>query len=91
MEIPEFRELPFHRHERDSLVCLVEQKDFLFEPGETMVYNNPGYFILDSSLMMFRVFYDESNAQSVATELSVSRLFLGKLQVYGFYQGVLFI
>ncbi len=45
-ELPEFRELSVHRHERDSLVRLVEQKDFFFEPGEAMIYNNSGYFFL---------------------------------------------
>ncbi len=45
-EFPEFRELSLQRYERDSLVRLVEQKDFLFEPGEAMIYNNSGYFLL---------------------------------------------
>ena len=35
------RDLP-----RDSLVRLVESKDFMFEPGEALIYNNSAYFFL---------------------------------------------
>jgi len=45
-EIPEFGSLSVHRYDRDSLVRLVEQKDFLFEPGEALIYNNSAYFFL---------------------------------------------
>lgn len=45
-EIPEFWELSLEHHERDSLVRLVEQKPFLFEPGEALIYNNSAYFFL---------------------------------------------
>ncbi len=45
-EIPEFWNLSLHKYERDSLVRLVEQKDFLFEPGEAMIYNNSAYYFL---------------------------------------------
>jgi len=31
---------------RDSLVRLVESKDFMFEPGEALIYNNSAYFFL---------------------------------------------
>lgn len=31
---------------RDSLVRLVERKDFMFEPGEALIYNNSAYFFL---------------------------------------------
>jgi CubicO group peptidase (beta-lactamase class C family) len=31
---------------RDTLLRIVEQHDFLFEPGEAMIYNNSAYFIL---------------------------------------------
>jgi CubicO group peptidase (beta-lactamase class C family) len=45
-ELPEFEDLSIEKHPRDSLVRLVEQKDFLFEPGEVLIYNNTGYFLL---------------------------------------------
>jgi CubicO group peptidase (beta-lactamase class C family) len=45
-EIPEFWDLSMETHPRDSLLRLVETKDFLFEPGERMIYNNTGYFLL---------------------------------------------
>ena len=45
-EIPEFWDLSIESHPRDSLLRLVEGKDFLFEPGERMIYNNTAYFIL---------------------------------------------
>ena len=45
-EIPEFYKLFGQEYPRDSLVRLVEQKDFLFEPGEALIYNNSGYFFL---------------------------------------------
>ncbi len=31
---------------RDSLVRAIEAEDFLFEPGEAMIYNNSAYFLL---------------------------------------------
>lgn len=45
-EIQEFWELSMESHPRDSLLRLVESKDFLFEPGQRMIYNNTAYFIL---------------------------------------------
>lgn len=45
-EIPEFWDLSVQNHPRDSLVRLVEQKDFLFEPNEALIYNNTAYFFL---------------------------------------------
>ena len=45
-EIPEFWTLSLHAYHRDSLISLVEQKGFLFEPGESMIYNNSAYFLL---------------------------------------------
>ena len=44
--IPEFSSLSIETHDRDTVVRLVEQKDFLFEPGEMMLYNNSGYYFL---------------------------------------------
>ncbi|MCB0666002.1 MAG: beta-lactamase family protein [Saprospiraceae bacterium] len=45
-ELNEFWDLSIESHKRDSLVRLVEKKDFLFEPGEALIYNNSGYFFL---------------------------------------------
>src|SRR5690606_38913850 len=45
-EIPEFWDLSIQEHPRDTLVRLVEQKDFLFLPNEALIYNNTGYFFL---------------------------------------------
>jgi CubicO group peptidase (beta-lactamase class C family) len=45
-EIPEFWDLSTKEYNRDTLVRLVEQKDFLFEPNEALIYNNSGYFFL---------------------------------------------
>lgn len=42
----EFGELMTQDHPRDSLVRLVESKDFMFEPGEALIYNNSAYFFL---------------------------------------------
>ena len=42
--IPEFSSLSIEKHDRDTVVQLVKQKDFLFEPGEMMLYNNSGYY-----------------------------------------------
>ena len=45
-EMPEFEKLSMLSFERDTLVRIVEQKDFLFEPGEALIYNNSAYFFL---------------------------------------------
>lgn len=45
-EIPEFWDLSIEDHPRDTLVRLVEQKEFLFEPNEALIYNNSAYFFL---------------------------------------------
>lgn len=45
-EIPEFSELSIKEFPRDSLIRLIEQKEFLFEPNEVLIYNNTGYFLL---------------------------------------------
>ncbi len=43
---PEFGEFMIQDFPRDSLVRLVESKDFMFEPGEALIYNNSAYFFL---------------------------------------------
>ncbi len=41
-----FIELYNKEYPRDSLVRIVERTDFLFEPGEALIYNNIAYFFL---------------------------------------------
>ncbi len=45
-EIPEFWQLAIHSYPRDTLVRLIEQNEFLFEPGEALIYNNSAYYFL---------------------------------------------
>lgn len=45
-EMQEFWKLSIQSYERDTLLRLVEEKDFLFEPGEALIYNNSAYFFL---------------------------------------------
>ncbi|WP_036194687.1 serine hydrolase domain-containing protein [Maribacter antarcticus] len=45
-EIEEFGGLIPQELPRDSLVRILETKDFLFEPGEALIYNNSAYFFL---------------------------------------------
>lgn len=45
-EIPAFWDLWIEEHPRDTLVRLVEDHEFLFEPNEAMIYNNSAYFFL---------------------------------------------
>ena len=45
-EIPEFWPLSIESHPRDTLLRLVETRPFLFEPGERLIYNNTGYYLL---------------------------------------------
>lgn len=45
-ELPEFEDIAFRSYDRDTLLRIVEQNEFLFEPGEAMIYNNTAYFIL---------------------------------------------
>jgi CubicO group peptidase (beta-lactamase class C family) len=44
--LAEFEGLSTQDFPRDSLVRLVETKDFIFEPGEALIYNNSAYFFL---------------------------------------------
>jgi CubicO group peptidase (beta-lactamase class C family) len=44
--LQEFEEMSIMDLPRDSLVRLVESKDFMFEPGEALIYNNSAYFFL---------------------------------------------
>jgi CubicO group peptidase (beta-lactamase class C family) len=50
-ELSEFDDLSLLSYPRDTLLRIVEQKDFLFEPGEALIYNNTGYFLLGLVIM----------------------------------------
>lgn len=45
-EIPEFRTLYVSDLPRDSAVALIARQPFDFVPGDAMIYNNSGYFLL---------------------------------------------
>lgn len=45
-EIEEFGSLVPQDLPRDSLTRIIETKDFLFEPGEALIYNNSAYYFL---------------------------------------------
>jgi len=45
-EIEEFGSLIPQELPRDSLLRILETKDFLFEPGEALIYNNSAFFFL---------------------------------------------
>jgi CubicO group peptidase (beta-lactamase class C family) len=45
-EIEEFGSLVPQELPRDTLLRILETKDFLFEPGEALIYNNSAYFFL---------------------------------------------
>jgi len=45
-EMPVFGEISVRKLPRDSLVTLVEDEPFEFEPGTAQIYNNSAYFLL---------------------------------------------
>ena len=45
-EIDEFENLAYQQLDTDTLLRIVESKKFLFEPGENLIYNNTGFFLL---------------------------------------------
>jgi CubicO group peptidase (beta-lactamase class C family) len=45
-ELPMFESLAAHKYKRDTLLRLVEKEPFDFEPGEALIYNNTGFFML---------------------------------------------
>lgn len=45
-ELPMFEKLAMEKHKRDTLLRLVEKEPFDFEPGEALIYNNTGFFLL---------------------------------------------
>ena len=45
-ELPDFDGIFVRNLDRDTLLRIVEKYDFLFEPGEALIYNNSAYFFL---------------------------------------------
>lgn len=45
-ELPLFEKIAKEKYKRDTLLRLVEKEGFDFEPGEALIYNNTGFFIL---------------------------------------------
>jgi CubicO group peptidase (beta-lactamase class C family) len=45
-ELPEFGTLSMQKYSRDTLLRIVETKSYDFDPGEELIYNNTGFFIL---------------------------------------------
>ena len=45
-EMKDFWIMSIHEFDRDSLVRLVEQEEFWFEPGEALIYTNSAYYFL---------------------------------------------
>ncbi len=92
-EMEEFWNMSVLQFERDSLVRLVESKDFLFEPGEALIYNNSAYFFL--GLIIEEVSgktYEEYLQEQFFSPLgmndtyycSTSEIFPGKVYGYGY-------
>ena len=44
--LPEFWEIQKEDYEKDAIVKFIENAGFDFEPGQMMLYNNSGYFLL---------------------------------------------
>jgi len=45
-EMPSVSDYIYFEYPRDTLLRIVEQEEFDFEPGDAMIYNNTGYFML---------------------------------------------
>jgi CubicO group peptidase (beta-lactamase class C family) len=45
-EMPVFFQIAVHKYKRDTLLQLVGKEPFNFEPGDALVYNNTGFFML---------------------------------------------
>ncbi|KAA6438563.1 beta-lactamase family protein [Dyadobacter flavalbus] len=45
-ELPSFEMLSVQKHSRDTHLRIVEKEQFDFEPGEALIYNNTGFFML---------------------------------------------
>ena len=45
-EVPTFWPLSYHTYPRDTMLRIIEEEAFLFEPGEAVIYNNTAFFFL---------------------------------------------
>jgi CubicO group peptidase (beta-lactamase class C family) len=45
-ELPFFEKLAMEKHKRDTLLRIIEKEPFDFDPGEALIYNNTGFFML---------------------------------------------
>lgn len=45
-ELPMFGNIAVHKYKRDTLLQLVGKEAFDFEPGDALIYNNTGFFML---------------------------------------------
>ena len=45
-EMPNFGSLSIQKYPRDTLLRIVEKEKFDFKPGEALIYNNTGFFML---------------------------------------------
>jgi CubicO group peptidase (beta-lactamase class C family) len=91
-EIPAFRSLSIQKYERDSLLRVVEQSPFLFEPGEALIYNNSGYFLLGLIIeKVSGISYEEYLNEQFFTPLGMSHTFYSSNtkvipgKVYGYH------
>ena len=90
-EMPNFWELSIENHPRDTLVRMVEAENFLFEPGEAMIYNNSAYFFLGLiiekvSEMTYEEYLDEKIFQPLGMNETYycSNSKVRKNKVYGY-------
>lgn len=92
-ELPEFGDLSIEQHEKDTLLRMVEQHDFLFEPGEAMIYCNTGYFLLGLiiekvSEMSYEDYLNEAFFEPLGMDhsyyCSISDPVTGKVYGYGY-------
>lgn len=45
-ELPMFESLAMTKHKRDTLLRIIEKEPYDFEPGDALIYNNTGFFML---------------------------------------------
>jgi CubicO group peptidase (beta-lactamase class C family) len=45
-ELPFFEQFSVHKYKRDTLLQMVGKEGFDFEPGDALIYNNTGFFML---------------------------------------------
>ena len=75
-ELQEFWSLSVHNYERDTLVRMVEQNEFLFEPGEALIYNNSGYYLLGLIIeKVSEMSYEEYLSKEIFTPLGMNNTY----------------